>query len=139
MDGDPGLVPASPSRLVEPPHQVDVLTESEGPVEATDVVEGGGAHHDRRGGDVADATPGTDAGGLVSEIERSRRITDDTRRDESDSWVVEVGEQRREPVVCRKRDIGIDEREQRRRCVSAADVAGSAGTDVAFESDRCPV
>ena len=137
VNADSWFVAASPPGLVESPHQIHVLPEAETLVEPADVIEGRRADHDRRGGDVVDATPGSNASGFVAEIQRCGRVTDHARCDQPDSRVVEVGEERGEPAARRKRDVGIDEREQWSRGDRTSGVAGRTRASVLCQSHGC--
>ena len=64
----------------QPPHHVDVLAGAQRFVEPTDRPQCVDPHHQRRGGDVADASAGSDASLLGPEVERrSRRLVERQR------------------------------------------------------------
>ena len=65
------FVAAPPARLVEPPHEVDVLAEAEILVEPADVAQRLDAAHDRGRRHVADPGAAADAGRLGAEVERA--------------------------------------------------------------------
>ena len=120
--------------LAEPPDEIDVFTGAQTFVESTDRPDRVGATDDGSSGHVRNSGPGCDACGFVTEVEwavallvgsqRCRaRCADDARCHQRDAVIGEVSEQGREPKVG-KRDIGVDERDQRRRDLRQARVAG---------------
>ncbi len=70
VNGAVGLVPAAVAGIDQPPHHVDVFAHTERFVEAVDGTQHVGANDQRRGGHVADTSSGSDAGGLVAEVQR---------------------------------------------------------------------
>ena len=92
-----GLVAADPTRVVEPPHKVDVLTQPQRLVETADGVEGLDADHPGRRRYVAQPRAGANTSGLAAEIERRCGLATYSGRDETDSGIIEMGEQWREP------------------------------------------
>ena len=99
-----------------------------------------GAHDDRRGGDVAEPGPGSDAARLRTEVERrvpllvagdgaGARRAGDAWRDEPDAIVGEVQEQRIEPAG-HEPDVGVDEGDEGSRRRAQAGVAGDGRAGV---------
>jgi len=126
-----GLVPAAPSGLVEAPHQVDVLAETQRLVESADGIEGLRSHHDHRRRHVAHPRPRADACRLAAQVEWRARFSGHPRRHQAHPGIVEVGEQRNEPVVGRRQlHVGVHERHERARHEWSGGVAGGGRSAV---------
>jgi hypothetical protein len=143
------LVAHGPAGVVEPPHQIDVLPDGEGSVEAADAAHHVGSGQQGGRGHVADAAAGSDPGGASAHVEggarrlvpaqesaRARRWIavgperHDSGRDRGDGGIGEVGQERVEPSLPGLA-VGVDEGDQRGGDVLEPGRAGAARTALA--------
>jgi hypothetical protein len=84
--------------LIEAPHEIDVLPESQSLVKSAHCIKGIDPDDERRSRHVAHPAPGLDAGRFGSEVERGALVADNPRRYEANLGVIEVWKELVEPA-----------------------------------------